>query len=394
MTDDVELTVLMPCLNEAETLAICIRKAKGSLEQLGVRGEVLVADNGSTDGSIEIARAEGARVVHVLDRGYGAALRGGIQEARGTYVLMADADDSYALDDIGPFLTALRGGADLVMGNRFRGGIAPGAMPALHKYLGNPVLSWLGRKFFRIPIGDFHCGMRAFRRDRMLALELRTDGMEFASEMVVRSALNRLRIVEVPTTLRPDGRSRGAHLRTWHDGWRHLRFLLAFSPRWLLIYPALVTMTVGVIGLVTLAFGPKDLAGVEFSLQTMLAAATLVIVGLQALGIAVIARSYAAHLGLLPASDRLQRAIERITIDRGILTGGLVILAGIGLYIAALVEWGSSSFGNLNVVHTMRVPIIGTVLIIAGLQLLMVSFTLSLATINPHNSIATRPDDV
>jgi glycosyltransferase involved in cell wall biosynthesis len=226
----IELSVVLPCLNEAETLATCVRKAQESLLRLGVVGEVVVADNGSTDGSQEIAMAHGARVVDVPRRGYGAALMAGIGAAHGEYVLMADADDSYALDDLDDFVAALRDGADLVMGNRFKGGIEAGAMPFLHRYLGNPVLSKMGRVLFQIPVRDFHCGIRAFRRDRMMELGLRTSGMEFASEMVVRASLAQLNIVEVPTTLRPDGRSRSPHLRTWRDGWRHLRFLLAFSP--------------------------------------------------------------------------------------------------------------------------------------------------------------------
>jgi glycosyltransferase involved in cell wall biosynthesis len=373
-----ELTVLMPCLNEAQTLSVCIRKAQASLRELNVRGEVLIADNGSTDGSQPIARSEGARVVDVAERGYGAALRSGIEAARGCYVLMADADDSYALDDFGAFLSALRAGADLVMGNRFKGGIAPGAMPFLHRWLGNPVLSRVGQVFFHIPIGDFHCGMRAFRRDRIRTLGLQTDGMEFASEMVVRASLSQLKITEVPTTLRPDGRSRAAHLRTWHDGWRHLRFLLAFSPRWLLRYPAITMLAVGTIGLVWLWFGPISVAGIEFSLQTMLAFATMVIVGLQALGLSVVSRVYAAHLGMLPPSRRIQQTLERLTLERGLFTGIVLTLAGIAAYATTFAIWGSKKFGQLDVIHTMRGPIIGTVLIVAGGQLIMVSFTISL----------------
>jgi hypothetical protein len=388
--DSCELTVLLPCLNEAETLATCIAKAKESLRQFGVDGEVLIADNGSTDGSQAIATVAGARVVNLARRGYGAALKGGIEAARGRYVLMADADDSYALDDIGGFIDALRAGADLVMGNRFRGGIEPGAMPFLHRWLGNPVLSRLGRVFFRVPIGDFHCGMRAFRRDRILALRLHTDGMEFASEMIVRAALNNLTIVEVPTTLRPDGRSRGAHLRTWHDGWRHLRFLLAFSPRWLLLYPALLAVLLGAVGLTWLSFGTVSIGNAELSVQSMLAFATLLIVGLQTLGLFVLARTYAAHVGLLPHSRRLQHVLERVTLERGILLGTLCTLAGIGLYVLALVNWGLKKFGPLDAVHTMRVPIAGTVLIVIGIQLVFISFTVSLLQVSPSSETADR----
>ena len=374
---DIELSIILPVLDEAETLAVCIRKALGSLRALGVEGEVVVADNGSTDGSQAIAIAEGARVVDVPQRGYGAALMGGIEASRGTYVLMGDADDSYALDDIGAFVEALRGGADLVMGNRFQGGIDPGAMPFLHRYLGNPVLSMLGRRFFKIKISDFHCGMRAFRRDRVLALGMRTSGMEFASEMIVRAALGRLRIVEVPTVLHKDGRSRPPHLRTWRDGWRHLRFMLAFSPRWLLLYPALALMLLGVTGLGWLGSGPKTINGVSFDVQTLLAFATFVIVGVQLAGLSIIARSYAAHLGLLPTSPRLERALERVTLEQGLLAGGVAFLAGILVFVWSLANWASHQFGQLVVFATMRFQIVGMLLIVVGVQLAMVSFTMS-----------------
>lgn len=377
----VELTVVMPCLNEAETLAVCIRKARGSLAELGTVGEVLVADNGSTDGSQSIARAEGARVVDVPVRGYGAALGHGIRAARGTYVVMADADDSYALDDLGPFLAELRGGADLVMGNRFAGGIAPGAMPALHRYLGNPVLSYLGRLFFKVPVGDFHCGMRGFRRDRILGLGLRTSGMEFASEMVVRASLTRLKMVEVPTTLRPDGRSRAPHLRTWRDGWRHLRFLLAFSPRWLLWYPAITATTVGFLALLVLSFGPLEIGALGLGVHTMLAAATVTVVGVQLGALGVMSRAYAASLGLLPRSSRIERFVERVGLGWGALGGVLVLLAGFCCFLGALIGWGSASFGPLDPADSMRLPILGMLLVVLGVQMITLSFTLSLTRI-------------
>jgi hypothetical protein len=377
----VELTVVMPCLNEAETLATCIRKARGSLAELGAIGEVLIADNGSTDGSQDIARAEGARVVDVPVRGYGAALGHGIRAARGRYVVMADADDSYALDDLGPFLTELRGGADLVMGNRFVGGIAPGAMPALHRYLGNPVLSYLGRLFFKVPVGDFHCGMRGFRRQPILDLGLRTTGMEFASEMVVRASLNRLRMAEVPTTLRPDGRSRAPHLQTWRDGWRHLRFLLAFSPRWLLWYPALGTTTVGLVALLALSFGPLRVGGVGLGVHTMLAAATLIIVGVQLGALGVMSRAYAASLHLLPRSTRIERAVERIGLGWGAVVGVAVLFSGFGCFAAALIGWQNASFGALDPAVSMRLPILGMLLVVLAVQTITLSFTLSLTRI-------------
>ena len=377
----VELTVVLPCLDEAETLAICIRKARRSFATLGVVGEVVVADNGSTDGSPDIARAEGARVVDVPRRGYGAALMAGIRAASGTYVIMADADDSYALDDLGGFLVELRDGADVVMGNRFQGRIEAGAMPFLHRYVGNPLLSTLGRLFFRVPVGDFHCGLRAFRRDRMLELGLVTSGMEFASEMVVRASLAGLAIREVPTVLRPDGRSRAPHLRTWRDGWRHLRFLLAFSPRWLLLYPSLAIQFIGLAGMTWLLFGPRSVGRVVFDVHSMLAFATMFVLGVQGLGLAVIARSYAAHLGLLAQSQRLVRILMRVSLERGLVVGGLLLLAGVGCFVAALTSWGAGGFGPLDVVSSLRLPIVGSVLAVTGFSIVNVSFTLSMTRI-------------
>lgn len=392
----IELTIVLPCLNEAETLEVCLNKATNSIKQLGIKGEVIVADNGSTDGSQDIAKRCGARVVPVPRRGYGAALRGGIDAAKGTYVLMADADDSYALDEIGPFVEKLRAGADVVMGNRFQGGIEKGAMPFLHRWLGNPVLSKIGQLFFKIPVGDFHCGMRAFRRDKILELGLQTEGMEFASEMVVRASLANLRMDEVPTVLRPDGRSRPPHLRTWRDGWRHLKFLLAFSPRWLFLYPALLMAVVGAAGLGWLSFGPQRVGNVTFSVQTMLAFATAAIMGVQGAGLAVIARSYAARLGLLPDSDRLETLLHRFTLERGLITGLLLMAIGVGGFGVAAARWGAADFGDLNVINTIRVPIIGMVFVVAGLQLMLVSFTLSLGQIAatdgnaPSNAAANK----
>jgi uncharacterized RDD family membrane protein YckC len=376
-----ELSIVLPCLNEAETLEACIQKAHASLAELGVEGEVVVADNGSDDGSQELACSAGARVVDVPAKGYGAALMGGIEASRGRFVLMADADDSYSLDDIGAFVTSLRGGADLVMGNRFKGGIHPGAMPWLHRRVGNPVLSSLGRWLFRIPVRDFHCGMRAFRRDSVLALGLRTTGMEFASEMLVRASLADLTITEVPTVLHKDGRSRPPHLNTWRDGWRHLRFLLAFSPRWLVLYPALLVTVLGMLGLVLLAFGPRDVGHVELSVQSLLVCATAVVVGMQTAGLALVSHGYVAHLGVLPPSPRIERLLNRLALERGLLAGLVCLLTGIAAFVAAVVVWGSAGFGQLDVVSTIRVPIVGMVLVVGGLQLMLVSFVMSLIDI-------------
>ncbi|HET6949262.1 MAG TPA: glycosyltransferase family 2 protein [Acidimicrobiales bacterium] len=380
MTATCELSIVLPCLNEAETLATCIGKARASLARLGVAGEVVVADNGSTDGSQEIAAAAGARVVDVPERGYGAALRHGIDAAAGEFVIMADADDSYALDDLEPFLQALRGGADLVMGDRFKGGIEPGAMPALHRYLGNPVLSFVGRLFFRVPIHDFHCGMRGFRRDRIVGLGLRTTGMEFASEMVVRSAVAGLTIREVPTVLRPDGRSRAPHLRTWRDGWRHLRFLLAFSPRWLFFYPALVLVLGGTLAFGVLAFGSVSVGDLDFDVQTMTAAAAAIVVGLQAAGVALVSRAYASRLGLLPRSHRVEHLIDRFTLEWGLVVGALLGVGGAASFVVAVLRWRQTGFGDLAT-DDMRLPLAGMLLVVAGAQLMFVSFMLSLTRI-------------
>jgi glycosyltransferase involved in cell wall biosynthesis len=374
------VTVILPCLNESETLEICIRKARTALAALNVDGEVLVADNGSTDGSQDIARAGGARVIDVPVRGYGAALRAGIETSAAEFVIMADADDSYDLEGLEPFLRELAAGADLVMGDRFAGGIAPGAMPALHRYLGNPVLSWLGRHMFGVPVRDFHCGMRGFRRDRIVALELCTNGMEFASEMVVRAAHRQLDIRTVPTTLRPDGRSRPPHLRTWRDGWRHLRFLLALCPRWLFLYPALALMLLGSVAATTLFLLPVRVGGVTFDVETMLVACTSLIVGLQLASLALISRSYATRLGILPSNARLDRLLDRYTLEHGLVSGLLLGATGFSMFLVALLHWRSTGFGGLQA-RDMRVPLLGMVAMVAGAQVIFTSFTLSLIRI-------------
>jgi glycosyltransferase involved in cell wall biosynthesis len=295
-----ELTILMPCLDEAETLEICIKKAMGSLKENGIDGEVLIADNGSTDGSQAIARKMGARVVDVAERGYGAALIAGSKAAYGKYVIMGDADDSYDFSNLMPFVEELRNGADLVMGNRFRGGIEKGAMPPLHKYLGNPVLSFIGRIFFPSKIKDFHCGLRGYNREAILSLNLHTTGMEYASEMVVKATLNDLTMAEVPTTLKKDGRSRPPHLRSWHDGWRHLKFLLMHSPNWLFMYPGVVLLGLGLIGIGVLFWGPLSVGDIVFDIHTMLYAAALSIVGFNIILFSVFTKVYAVEHGYLP----------------------------------------------------------------------------------------------
>jgi hypothetical protein len=378
-----ELTILMPCLNEAETIEVCVRKARGYLERAGVHGEVLVADNGSTDGSQALALACGARVVPVTEKGYGAALMGGIRAARGRFVVMGDADDSYDFENLDAFLERLRQGDDLVMGNRFKGGIAPGAMPFLHRYLGNPVLSFLGRLFFRIPVGDFHCGLRGFNRAAMLGLGLSTTGMEFASEMVVKTALMKLRMSEAPTTLKPDGRSRAPHLKTWRDGWRHLRFLLLHSPKWLFIYPGSALVAAGLILSALLAAGPVQLArGVQIDVHSMLVSCFAVIVGVQLVMFGALARRYGEIEGFLPPTRRgFSKIVLGLTLETILRLAGVVFVAGLcGVGWAAL-GWARSGFGAITDDGVMRLIIPSLSAITVGVQLAASGFLASVFTL-------------
>jgi len=377
-----ELTILMPCLNEAETIEVCVRKARGWLEKNAVDGEVLIADNGSTDGSQKLATDAGARVVSVPIRGYGAALITGIQAAHGKYVIMGDADDSYDFSRLNPFLDRLREGCDLVMGNRFHGGIAPGAMPPLHKYLGNPVLTAIGRILFRSPCKDFHCGLRGFNRDAILALDLRTTGMEFASEMVVKATLNKLRVTEVPTTLSKDGRSRPPHLRSWRDGWRHLRFLLMYSPRWLFLLPGLAAIFVGVIigGLVLP--GPFAIGGVRLDIHSLLLASALIVLGYQAVTFAVFTKIFAIEQKLLPQDPTFTVLFRYVTLEWGLVAGILLFLLGLVLSGWAAVDWASHSFGDLVPAVSMRLFIPGLTAVILGAQTIFSSFFLSILGLN------------
>ena len=373
-----ELTIVMPCLNEAETLAICIDKAKAALHNNGIAGEVVVADNGSTDGSQQIAQDHGARVVPVPIRGYGAALNAGILAARGKYVLMADADDSYDFAHAPRFLGELRNGAELVMGNRFRGGIGPGAMPPLHKYLGNPVLSFLGRWLFRAPIGDFHCGIRAFSVDAYKRLDLRTTGMEFASEMVVKSALLGQRIVEVPTTLKKDGRSRPPHLRTWRDGWRHLRFLLMYSPRWLFLIPGLALMILGFALMVWLLPAERPFGHVNLGVDTLAYAAAAVLLGFQLVFFGIAAKVFAITEGLLPEDPGFDRWFRYITLETGLMTGALLLVIGLAIAISSVVSWAHTGYGPLPPVEMMRHTLPAMLCLMLGTQICFASFFLSL----------------
>ena len=368
-----ELTILMPCLNEAETIATCIDKARDYIDRNRIRGEILVADNGSTDGSREIAARRGARVINVTERGYGAALKAGIEAASGRYVIMGDADDSYDFSNLSPFVAKLREGAELVMGNRFKGGIAPGAMPSLHKYFGNPVLSGIGRLFFKSPIGDFHCGLRGFDRKAIAGLGLESPGMEFASEMVVKATVRQKAIVEVPTTLSPDGRSRPPHLRSWRDGWRHLRFLLLFCPKWLFFYPGLVLLATGLASMAWLVPQPRQVLGAELDVNTIAFSVAAVVCGFEAIFFFAFARAVAADLRLLPRDPLVERLRRFWTLERGLLTGCTVFAIGLLGAIAAVGSWGEQSFGELNPAVTLRVVLPSAAALMVGLQLMFAS---------------------
>lgn len=379
---DLELTILMPCLNEAETLAICIGKAKGFLERTGISGEVVIADNGSTDGSQAIAEHEGARVVPVALRGYGAALAAGIEAALGRYVIMGDADDSYDFANLDAFVAELRAGNQLVMGNRFKGGIAPGAMPWHHKYIGNPLLSFAGKLFFGTNASDFHCGLRGFDRDAILGLNLRTSGMEFASEMLVKATLMGLSVAEVPTTLKPDGRSRPPHLRSFRDGWRHLRFLLLFSPRWLFLYQGYVLLALGLFFGTLLIAGPVNISPtVQLDEKSFLAAAMCILLGLQAVSFALIGRRFASRYGFIPPSATFDRVLEALTLERLLIVALILIVVGVGAVIWGVSQWAGQHFGPFDSASALRAMILALTSLVAGLQLAMSAFMASIIDI-------------
>lgn len=375
-SETIELTVLMPCLNEANTVAACVRKAREFLSAFGVAGEVLVADNGSIDGSQALAEAAGARVVPIPRRGYGAALQGGIADARGRYVIMGDADESYDFSALREMLDALRAGSDLVMGNRFEGGIEPKAMPFLHRYLGNPVLSFIGRLFYRNNIGDFHCGIRGFRADAIRSLRLNSDGMEFASEMVVKSALHRLRISEVPVRLYKDGRGRPPHLRTWRDGWRHLKFLLLHSPRWLFLLPGALLTLAGLTAMLAIGGHAWFVGGLGLDIHTLSYAGAAITLGVQMILFAVLTRYVGAQRGWLPESRFTRWFASSFTLEFGLVLAGTVFLAGLGLSSYALVMWGVHDFGELDPRAMMRLVIPSVTLLAVGGELALSAFVI------------------
>lgn len=379
---DIELSIVMPCLNEAETLERCIVKAQAYLARSGVAGEVVIGDNGSTDGSQEIARRLGARVVDVPVRGYGAAIYGAVLAARGRTCIMGDSDDSYDFSKLDVFVRAMREGAALVMGNRFKGGIGPGAMPWKNRYIGNPILSGIGQLLFRTPIRDFHCGMRGFTREAFLAMDLRTTGMEFASEMVIKATLLKMDIREVPATLDKDGRSRPPHLRPWRDGWRHLRFMLLFSPNWLFFYPGLLVMVAGIVLGGGLLAAPVHVGGLRLSVGTLIYCVTMVEVGFQAVLFALLSRVYAVQEGLVPQSARMRLADRMFTLESGLLAGlGLVVLGFVLLFYAVSI-WSGARFGVLDVNEIARICIASSLSISLGFEVMLSSLLLSTLKLN------------
>jgi glycosyltransferase involved in cell wall biosynthesis len=385
----VELAVVIPCLNEARTIGRCIEKAQRFLRENEVEGEIVVADNGSSDDSRAIAGRLGARVVEVARRGYGAALFDGIRASRAKYIVMGDADDSYDFSSLAGFLDELRRGADLVMGNRFRGGIAPGAMPWKNRYIGNPVLTAIGRLLFGASVGDFHCGLRAFTRVAFDKMDLVTTGMEFASEMVIKARLHRLRIVEVPTMLHKDGRDRAPHLRPWRDGWRHLRFMLLYSPRWLFLYPGLSLMLIGTVAFLSLLRGPVVMHGLFFDINTMLYSSAAILLGFQLVSFSFFARILGVREGLIPADEALGGLFRLLSLEVGLVLGLLMIAAGLYDAVASVLEWKSTSFGALQPSEVQRAIIPSVTLLMLGCQTVFSSLFLSMLGLRTRASTAS-----
>jgi glycosyltransferase involved in cell wall biosynthesis len=376
-----ELTILMPCLNEAETLAQCVEKARLGLERSGLPGEILVADNGSTDGSQAIAEKLGARVVAVPEKGYGSALRGGVRAARGRWIIMGDADASYDFSDLGGFVKKFQEGNELVMGCRLPvggGTILPGAMPWKNRWIGNPILSFIGRLFFKCPAHDFHSGLRGFTREAFEKMDLKTTGMEFASEMVIKSTLKGLKISEVPVTLHPDGRSRPPHLKPWRDGWRHLRFMLLYSPRWLFLVPGLVLTFLGIVFSTALALRDIQIGNVHLNVGTLMMACMTVVVGFQLTAFAFYTKIFAIAEGLLPEDPKLNRLFRYFTLEKGIVVSLLVLAAGLGLLLRSVWQWKQAQFGPMpSMEENLRQLILAATLILLGVQSVFSCFFLS-----------------
>jgi glycosyltransferase involved in cell wall biosynthesis len=384
-TTELELTVVMPCLNEARTIAGCIREASEAMRAANITGEVVIADNGSTDGSQAIATECGARVVPVAAKGYGNALRGGIMAAHGRFVLMGDADGSYDFSHLHRFVAKLREGYDLVMGNRFLGGVQPGAMPWKNRYIGNPTLSFIGQLFFKTSIRDFHCGLRGFSKEAYRRMNLQTTGMEFASEMVIKSVVQKLRVTEVATVLRPDGRDRPPHLRPWRDGWRHLRFMLLFSPRWLFLYPGLVLMVGGLVAMFALLPGPFVIGHVSFDVHTLLFAALAILIGFQAVSFAALSKFFAIRTGLRPPEEKFETWLRQTTLESGLASGAALLSAGILLWVSAVWIWGEHGFGPLQPAQTLRWVIPGALCLTLGCQLILTSFFLDVLRLDTRS---------
>ncbi|PWU19528.1 MAG: dolichol-P-glucose synthetase [Verrucomicrobia bacterium] len=381
MSESVDVSIVMPCLNEAETLGQCVQKARAGFDRAKVRGEIVVADNGSTDGSIGIAEKLGARVVPVREKGYGSALRGGINASLGKWIIMGDSDDSYDFSEISPFVEKFRQGYELVMGCRmpYGGGkIMPGAMPFKHRWLGNPVLSLIGRIFFKCPVTDFHCGLRGFTREAWGAMQLKTTGMEFASEMVIKATLKNQRIAEVPITLHKDGRSRPPHLRSWRDGWRHLRFMLLFSPRWLFLWPGLALFLLGLLIAVPLTVSAVTIAGVQFDTNTLLMAGMMMVVGFQVLFFGLFTKLYCAARGLLPENKQLTSLLRTFSLEKGLIVGCTMVLGGLAFLAAAILKWRTARFGMMSYPDSLRLVIPAVTLTTLGVQTIFSSFFLSI----------------
>lgn len=376
-----QLTILMPCLNEVETLALCINKANEWILSSNIQAEVLIADNGSTDGSQVVAESLGARVISVSQRGYGSALFHGSMEAKGEWIIMGDSDGSYDFSKLDLFIQKFQEGSDLVMGNRFLGGIAPGAMPWKNRYLGNPVLTWVGRVLFKCPVKDFHCGLRGYRKDAFLRMDLRTTGMEFASEMVIKATFLGMHIAEVPTSLSKDGRLRPPHLRPWRDGWRHLRFMLLFSPRWLFLIPGAIIFLISIFAYLLLLRGPVWIGSIGFDVHTLFYAEAGLVIGFLAMALGVVTRMFGMREGLLQDHSLLEGLRNSPILEIGGAIGILMIFGGLYWGGCALMAWSSIKFSSLTPGALLRTISLSTTLVMLGGIVLTTSLILGFLTL-------------